>query len=68
MRPTPSSTEAIIAARSRTSSGVPAASAARIAWFSGSAFSLNASSHAGLLRTTSSGASMFGRFGNSQPL
>ena len=63
----PSSTDAIIAARRRISSCVPA----RIAFSTACDFSPRlrpkASAHAGFDFTTSSGASMFGRRGNSAP-
>ena len=65
--PTPSSTEAIIAARSRISSCVPAWIAASTACARSVALRRKASAQAGFARTTSSGGSTFGRGGNTRP-
>ena len=65
--PTPSSTDAIIAARRRISSCVPAWSDFSTACDFSPRFRPNASAHAGFDFTTSSGGSMFGRRGNTAP-
>ncbi len=63
----PSSTDAIIAARRRISSWLPACSDFSTACDFSPRFSPKASAHAGFDFTTSSGGSMFGRRGNSAP-
>ena len=65
--PTPSSTAAIIAARSRISSCSPEWIASRSSRDSGRFRSSIASAHAGFCFTTSAGGSMFGFFGKTQP-
>ena len=57
----PSSTDAIMHARRRISSCVPAWIAASTAWARSVALSRKASAQAGFARTTSSGGSTFGR-------